>query len=252
MKKLDLRGQPFGKLIVIEEAGRDKNGKVLWRCRCECGNEVVVRTGDLLREHTLSCGCYKRDRLTTHGASYTRLYRIWEKIMVRVGRWQGANEKERRNYIARGIDICEEWLDYSNFEKWALANGYREGLQIDRKDNSLGYCPENCHWVTTKQNVNNRRCTIRLSDGQALAEFCTEIGIDTRMDGKMSKQYNRIQSAYRKFHAIHPELLAALKADTRRQCRLLYQASMIRQEFEGRLKTLKQKVDAFKRSISNP
>ena len=67
-----------------------------------------------------------------------------------------------------------------------------------------------------------------------------------RMDGKMAKQYGRIQSAYRKSHSIHPELLAALKADTRRQCRLLYQASMIRQEFEGRLKTLKQKVEAFK------
>lgn len=255
-KKIDLRGQPFGKLTVIEEAGRTKSGRVLWRCRCECGNEVVVRADDLRREHTRSCGCYMREltveRSTTHGARKTRLYNIWWGIMRRVGRRIGASDQHRRDYIARGIDICEEWAVFKNFYQWAMANGYRDGLEIDRIDNEKGYFPANCHWVARKQNVNNRRNTLRLPDGQSLALFCAGIGIETCVGRNVTNQYSRISYAYRNHKTIPPDLLDALKADTRRQCRLLYQASMVRQEFEDRLKILKQKVDSLNSSISNP
>lgn len=213
-KKIDLTGQPFGRLVVIREAGRDKGGHVLWLCRCECGNEIIVRGDHLRKEHTTSCGCYNRERVveanTTHGMRKTRLYRIWLGILTRAGVYKVASEKVKHNYQDRGITICDEWLVFENFRDWALSHGYKEDLQIDRRDNDKGYCPENCRWVTCKENNNNRRNTIRLEDGTPLAMFCSKVGIDTTgKNGKLTKQYSKILTAYSKHHKAHPELVEA-------------------------------------------
>ena len=213
-KKLDLRGQVFHWLTVLRENGRDKHNKVLWLCRCKCGNEVTVRGEDLRSENTTSCGCYQRERAvetsTTHGMCKTRLYKIWKGILMRVGATKGASENAKRFYQDRGITVCSEWLIFENFRDWALSHGYKEGLQIDRKDNDKGYCPENCWWVAPKENANNRRNTIRIEDGTSLAMFCTKVGIQTTGEnGKTTKQYDRIKSAYRRYHKAHPELVEA-------------------------------------------
>lgn len=212
-EKIDMTGLPIGRLTVIEECGRGANGEVLWRCRCECGNEVTVRGASLRNEHTTSCGCYNRERivetLTTHGMRKTHLYSVWAAMLRRVGVHKGASEKEKRLYQDRGITVCDEWLVFENFRDWALSHGYKEGLQIDRRDNDKGYCPENCRWVIPKENTNNRRNTIRLEDGTPLAMFCSKVGIQTRENGKSTKQYKRILGAYRKHHRAHPELVKA-------------------------------------------
>ena len=213
-KKLDLRGQPFGKLTVLRENGRDKHNKVLWLCRCECGNEVTVLGESLRNEHTKSCGCYQRERAveanTTHGMCKTRLYSVWKAMLRRVGAIKGVDEETKRLYQDRGIIVCDEWLVFENFRDWALSHGYKEGLQIDRRDNDKGYCQENCRWVTPKENINNRRNTIRLEDGTPLAVFCSRVGIETTgKNGKTTKQYDRILWAYRKHHKAHPELVEA-------------------------------------------
>ena len=212
-KKLDLRGQPFGKLTVLRENGRDKHNKVLWLCRCECGNVVTVLGSNLRNENTTSCGCYQRERSaeshTKHGASRTRLYFVWSSMLQRVGVYKCADEETKRLYQDRGITVCDEWLVFENFRDWALSHGYKEGLQIDRINNDAGYCPENCRWVTPKENTNNRRNTLRLSDGTPLAVFCSKVGIQTCENGKPTKQYHRIRKAYRKYHKAHPELVEA-------------------------------------------
>ena len=212
-KKIDMTGRVVGRLLVIEECGRDSRGEALWRCRCECGNEIIVLGSNLRNEHTTSCGCYKRERAsedhTKHGMYRTRLYGIWIGILARVGIHKGAPEKDKHNYQDRGITVCDEWLIFENFRDWALSHGYKEGLQIDRIDNDKGYCPENCRWVTPKENMNNRRNTIRLEDGTSLAMFCSKVGIQTRENGKVTKQYSRIQSAYRRYRKAHPELVEA-------------------------------------------
>ena len=212
-KIIDMTGRIIGRLTVIEECGRDAQGKVLWRCRCECGNEVIVRGSNLRNENTTSCGCYQRECAaedhTTHGASRTRLYAIWADMLKRVGVHKGASEEVKRAYQDRGITVCDEWLIFENFRDWALSHGYKEGLQIDRRDNDKGYCPENCRWVTPKENTNNRRNTIRLEDGTPLATFCSRVGIQTRENGKKTKQYDRILSAYRRYRKAHPELVEA-------------------------------------------
>ena len=213
-KKIDMTGRPIGRLLVIEECGRDARGEALWRCRCECGKEIVVRGGDLRNEHTTSCGCYRRERVaeasTTHGMCKTRLYRIWASMLRRAGVIKGASEEVRRLYQDRGITVCDEWLVFENFRDWALSHGYKEDLQIDRIDNDKGYCPENCRWATPKENTNNRRNTIRLEDGTPLAVFCSKVGIETAgKNGNPTNQYKRIIYAYSRHHSAHPELVEA-------------------------------------------
>ena len=212
-EKIDMTGRVIGRLLVIEECGRSSDGQVLWRCRCECGREVIVRGDHLRHEDITSCGCYQRERVveanTAHGMSRTRLYSVWQSMLQRVGVYKGSSEKVKHNYQDRGITVCDEWLVFENFRDWALSHGYKEDLQIDRRDNDEGYCPENCWWVTPKENTNNRRNTICLEDGTSLAMFCSKVGIQTRENGKKTKQYNRILKAYRVYRKAHPELVEA-------------------------------------------
>lgn len=71
------------------------------------------------------------------------------------------NSKAYKRYGGRGIKMCQEWLsDYQAFEDWALSNGFKEGLAIDRIDNDGDYAPDNCRFVTPKEN-NQNRCTSR-------------------------------------------------------------------------------------------
>lgn len=212
-KKLDLRGQVFHWLTVLRENGRDKQNRVLWLCRCKCGNEVTVRGTSLRSGNTTSCGCYQRERTvetnTMHGMSKTRLHSIWIGILTRVGVYEGANEKTKCVYQDRGITVCDEWLIFENFRDWALSHGYSDDLEIDRIDNDEGYCPENCQWVSRRENLNNRRNTLRLEDGTSLAMFCSKVGIQTRENGKQTKQYARIHMYYHERHKAHPELVEA-------------------------------------------
>ena len=227
-KRIDLTGQPFGRLIVIREYGRDKWGRVLWLCRClgkngdDCGKEVIVSTNDLRIGHTKSCGCLSRERTTTHGCWHEPWYNVYAGMMQRCGHWEGGKESDLRLYRDRGITVCELWQKSPRaFGDWLLAHGWHKGLQIDRIDNSQGYSPENCRVVTPKENNNNRRNTLRLNDGTPLAMFCSSLGIKTREGGGPTQKYKRIQAMWKSSHKIHPELMQALKDDTDSQSRLL-------------------------------
>ena len=164
MKAKDLTGQRFSRLVVLERVESDSCRNTMWRCRCDCGNETVVRAAYLNNGHTTSCGCYHRERVSVrkspnikHGESQSRLYKIWCCMKDRCYRPKNTCYKY---YGGRGITICDEWRnDFSTFHNWALANGYREDLTIDRKDNDKGYSPENCRWVDRKTQIENRRCS---------------------------------------------------------------------------------------------
>ena len=158
MQKIDLTGQRFGKLVVISE--EEKRGEArMWKCKCDCGNDVVVMQRHLSSGHTKSCGCLRREAKIKHGENRTRLYRVWEQIRSRI---YNPNCKHYKHYGGRGITMCDEWQDYSNFREWALATGYNVNAKhgectIERIDVNGNYEPSNCCWVTQAQQMLNTR-----------------------------------------------------------------------------------------------
>jgi hypothetical protein len=89
-------------------------------------------------------------KIVTHGKNQSRIYKIWLNMRYRCNT---PTANSYKNYGGRGIKVCEEWNTFSNFLDWALANGYKDNLTIDRKDNDKDYCPENCQWVTKAYNT---------------------------------------------------------------------------------------------------
>ena len=155
----DLTDRKFGRLTVIQRSGSNKDGRATWLCMCECG-EISVKTGKLLLNgHCRSCGCGEYENrvnnCTSHRLSNTRLYNIWTGMKQRC---YYQKHKDYHNYGGRGITICKEWLtDFINFYNWALSNGYRDDLTIDRKDVNGNYTPDNCKWSTWREQSLNKR-----------------------------------------------------------------------------------------------
>lgn len=181
MKRLNLVDKEYGRLKVISLA-YIKNGRTFWNCRCSCGNETILLGKDIKNGNTKSCGCLKidtsRQRMTTHGATDSRLYNIWTSMKQRCE--TSKIEKFVRDYQNRGIKICAEWHDFSVFQKWALENGYKENLSIDRIDNNKGYFPENCRWVDNFVQANNKRNNYFLTYNnktQSIEQWARELGI---------------------------------------------------------------------------
>ncbi len=148
----DISGRRFGSLLALERVGSNKLGHSLWLCECDCGNVAVNLSNRLLTGNTKTCGCRNG-----HGMRYTRIYRTWLNMKQRCFNPRQENYKY---YGAKGIKVCKEWTeDFKAFLSWAVDNGYKNNLTIDRKNNKKGYNPENCQWVTIGKNVKKKDIT---------------------------------------------------------------------------------------------
>lgn len=184
--RLNLIGQKFGHLTVIEDLGMIQVNNCrhhLWRCKCDCGNYKDARSEYLYAKagHIPSCGCADRRMLEHHSAEECKYRkarkRIYKIHYCMIDRCYKENTTRYVDYGGRGIYVCDEWytpenlrIGYENFFRWSLSNGYKPGLTIDRIDNDMPYAPWNCRWVTLKDQANNRRNTrfIVYPNGNAL------------------------------------------------------------------------------------
>ena len=160
----DAIGKRYGRLTVIEIAGKGSHNRTLMKCKCDCGNEKVVPFGNLNTGRSNSCGCLERENYErlgnlnkTHGESKTRLYKEWKGMYTRC---YNPNRHTYSNYGGRGIKVSEQWKTFEEFKKWALSNGYSDNLSIDRIDVNGDYEPNNCRWITMKEQSLNKRNTI--------------------------------------------------------------------------------------------
>lgn len=181
-KFIDLTGQRFGRLTVLNRApdfGSGRKRVTMWRCQCDCGKTIDVRAHALRNGHTRSCGCLvPESHVRTHGDSSSRLHRIWSAMKQRC---KNPKSSAFDCYGGRGIRVCPEWDEsYESFQVWAIANGYRDDLTIDRIDVNGNYCPENCRWVDMPTQSNNRRSSARLEyngESHTIREWAEITGI---------------------------------------------------------------------------
>lgn len=163
---IDLSGQRFGCLVAVEIDHR-LGSRAIWKCKCDCGNTTFVSVSNLRNGHTQSCGCLQisrtSDAMRTHGhkgkRSVNRLYPVWRAMKQRC---LLPSSKAYKYYGGRGITVCDEWLEYDNFMRWAYSHGYdpnakRGKCTIDRIDVNGNYEPSNCRFVDMAVQNNNKR-----------------------------------------------------------------------------------------------
>lgn len=159
------KGQIINGLTFIEETNVHitPNGRKFRKAifKCFCGNEFETWITSVKAGLTKSCGCFETKKRiethTTHGLYKHPLYVVWKNMKQRC---YNPNATRYSDWGGRGISVCDEWInDFQAFYDWAVENGYKKGLQLDRIDNDGNYEPTNCRFITLTKNIRNSRAT---------------------------------------------------------------------------------------------
>lgn len=186
---IDLAGMKFGRLSVKERAGF--NGKTLWHCICDCGEERIVRGTHLRSGKQISCGCSRTEtarlRMTKHGnaprSGVSRTYSIWKNMMARCN---NPNSDSWGDYGGRGIAVCDRWMTFGGF-LGDMGEAPERGT-LDRIDTNSGYSPDNCRWTDWATQMRNKRNNVWVDlDGRRMVreDAKAALGLSNRAMNKI-------------------------------------------------------------------
>lgn len=174
----------FSRLTVVGFSHKT-NARYFWLCRCLCGTIKAINGNTLSRGTTTSCGCWRDEQLSrrrrTHQRSKTPVYHVWQGM---INRCYNPNVKNFFRYGGRGIVVCDRWRH--SFENFLADMGEKPSKthSIERKNNDLGYSPENCKWATAQEQAINRRSCVNLAfhnKTQTVSRWATELGLPSRL-----------------------------------------------------------------------
>ena len=186
-EKISYIGERFGRLVVVErvEDAINPNGKraIQYKCKCDCGKEKIIRKCHLTNGKIVSCGCFHNEKIGNsrrkHGFSHKeRLYSVWLNMKDRC---YNPNNNHYESYGGRGITVCEEWMnEYLSFRNWCKENGYveeirksgRNNITIDRINVNGNYEPNNCRFISNKENCLNKRDTMSDDERSKICPIC--------------------------------------------------------------------------------
>lgn len=187
-------GQRFNNLTVLKEVEKSKNRRQ-FLCKCDCGKIGTYKLILLTTEQTKSCGCLRKntfvERNTFHGKSRTKLNSVWQAMKQRC---YNSNNLNFPYYGGRGISVCDEWKNSMiDFYNWAINNGYKEGLSIERKNVDGNYEPSNCVWVEMKVQSRNKTANVFIEfngENLCMQDWADKIGINVSTLNKRLKNWS--------------------------------------------------------------
>lgn len=172
----DLTAQRFGRLRVISRSDNSKHGAARWDVLCDCGDAKTVRTDQLTRANTVSCGCFAKEqtakRSTTHGGSNSPEFKSWTSMRRRC---EYTKHPAYSRYGGAGISVCSKWKSFTAFLQDMGDCPFPKG-SVDRLDNSKGYSPSNCRWLPKAEQSKHRSNVVWL-DGLTLPDAAKKYGL---------------------------------------------------------------------------
>jgi hypothetical protein len=203
-KHINLIGQKFGLLTVIERAENTHHGRVQWHCVCDCGGKKTAQATYLQTGDTKSCGCLalEQRRQAAKGKGHLeskrlnrREYASWQAMIARC---HNISDQSFADYGGRGVTVNPAWRE--SFAVFLRDMGARpKGCSLDRIDNSGNYTPDNCRWATPKQQANNRRNNRLITlngTTQTVAQWADTVGI------KANVIHNRLRNGMSEHDAV--------------------------------------------------
>lgn len=203
-RKIMQIGEQYGYLTIIE-IGRFKiykDGDKLFKrptviAKCKCGRTLQTTETSIRNGYTKSCGCLQKQATikrnkdnAIHNMSHTKTFKTWDSMKERC---YNPNNISYPNYGARGITICNRWLE--SFQNFYDDMGERpKGMTIDRIDGTKNYEPSNCKWSTVKEQASNRRTNryIIMNDEKiTMSEFAKRLKLDDSSITKWAVRYNK-------------------------------------------------------------